>query len=138
MSGCLRVPRAARNCALAYALQRAYPPQFDALKDDPDLGPPLRHIRAVADWFQAQCPPGDSDGADGEGQLARLEAAASRLPGFVDALAAPGVGGCAYAESAGASAYFLPAVWRGAWKLIPEHVCWSQPAGARARAAAGA
>uniref|UniRef100_A0A7S4RKM5 Dymeclin n=1 Tax=Alexandrium monilatum TaxID=311494 RepID=A0A7S4RKM5_9DINO len=131
ISGCLRVPLAARNGALAYALQRAYPPQFDALEGDPDLGPPVRHVHAVVGWFQAQCPPGDEgEGADGEGQLARLEAAASRLPGAVDILAAPGSGGCVYAESAGASAYFLPVVWRGAQKLIPEHVCWSQPAGA--------
>lgn len=132
VSGCLRVPLAARNCTLVYSLQRAYPQQFIALEDDAEIGPPLRHVRAVIEWFQAQCPEGDADGEDSAVQVARLEAAASRLPGVVDALSSYSAGSFAYRETPGASAFFLPEVWSEARRLIPEHVCWSQPTGARA------
>lgn len=129
ISGCLRVPLASRNCALVYALRRAYPPQFAELEEDPELGAALQHIRAVTAWFQAQCPPGDA--AEADTHAAELEAAASRLPGAVDALAACRRGSFAFAESASTAAYFLPVVWRAALKLLPEHVCWSKPTGTR-------
>ena len=60
--------------------------------------------------LQAECPPDEDDNGE-EGQIARLEAAAPRLPGAVDALAAVAAskaGSFAFAETASASAYFLP------------------------------
>jgi len=133
ISSCLRVPLVSRNCALVYALQRVYPAQFSELETDAELGHALRHIRAVIEWFQAQCPPDDDDNR--EGQNSRLEAAAPRLPGAVDALAGAAAsragsargGTFAFAESTSASAYFLPVVWRAARQLLPDHVCWSRP-----------
>lgn len=132
ISSCLRVPLVARNCSLVYAFQRVYPPQFAELEADEELGPVLKHVRAVVDWFQVQCPP-DVDGSDWEGQVARLEAAAPRLPGAVDALSSwlSTAGRFAYAESASASSYFLPVVWRSARQILPDHVCWTRPAGGR-------
>jgi len=132
LSGCLRAPLVAKNCTLVYALQRAYPSQLASLEDDPEIGPPLRHVRAVVDWFQAQCPPDDSGrGEESSVQLARLEAASGRLPAEVQEMAAGG-GRFTYRERLGATAFFAPEVWREARRLIPEHVCWSQPTGARA------
>jgi len=128
ISGCLRVPLVARNCSLVYALQRVYPASFTELEADPDVGPSLRHVRAVIDWFQVQCPP--SDDKESDRQVTRIEAAAPRLPGAVDALSSSSGGGTsvfAYAESSGTSAYFLPVVWRAACLLLPDHVCWSKP-----------
>lgn len=129
LSACLRVPLAARNCTLVYALQRVVPPQFAELETDPDFGQPLQHIHAVTDWFQAQCPPNSDSNSDNQTLL--LEAAAPRLPGAVDALATSSTSfsGFQYAESVGAASYFLPVVWLEALQLVPEHVCWSRPSG---------
>ncbi|CAJ1427406.1 unnamed protein product [Effrenium voratum] len=123
VSGCLRVPRAAANTQLVYALQKDYPSQFTQLEADPELGPPLMHVRTATDWFEAQCPPSEEDGV--EAQLERLKEASARLPAELMTLASvAGASVSAYAETEEVSAYFLPAVWDAAQKLMPEHVCW--------------
>jgi len=134
ISRCLRLPSVIKNCSVVYALQRHYPDKFAQLEDDPDLGPQLRHIRGVTDWFESQCPALDC-ADDSLAQFARLEATASRLPVDVDALSnsVRDTRGFAYAETAGASAYFIPAVWRAAGQLLPPNICWTLP-----RAAGGA
>lgn len=129
LSSSFKVPHAVKNCTLACALQRTYPSQFATLETDPLLGPGLRHVRAVMTWLEVQCPPPEGmeeDGSDFQSQVARLEAAATRLPSAVDALAVNCGLGFAYQETSGASAFFLPAVWRAAHKLLPEHICWSR------------
>jgi len=128
LSSCLRVPRLTTNCALVYALQRDYPAQFTPLEADPDLGPPLIHVRTTIDWFEAQCPPSDEGDTRVDAQSAKLQEASKRLPPELMALASvAGASISAYAETATATAYFLPVIWRAAHALIPEHVCWGRP-----------
>lgn len=126
LSSCLRVPLVARNCALVYALMRAYPQQFTALELDTQLGPAFAHMRAVVEWFQLQCALSHDEDLDLHVQ--HLESTAARLPSAVDALSktASTFGGFVYAET-GASNYFLPSVWSAAVALIPRHVSWSWP-----------
>eukprot|EP00931_Biecheleriopsis_adriatica_P107266 TRINITY_DN81613_c0_g1_i1.p1 TRINITY_DN81613_c0_g1~~TRINITY_DN81613_c0_g1_i1.p1 ORF type:complete len:971 (-),score=219.79 TRINITY_DN81613_c0_g1_i1:31-2904(-) len=138
LSSCLRAPRVTTNCALVYALQRDYPAQFTQLEADQELGPPLMHVRTTIDWFEAQCPPNEEVDVGVEAQSARLHQASTRLPQELMTLAS--VAGASisayaevYAETASASAFFLPVVWRAAHALIPEHVCWSQPSASAAK-----
>lgn len=140
LSSCLQSSCVPKNCALVYALLRTFPSAFSGLESDADVGPRLRHIRAVVDWFAEQCPPEDSTaGDDWEGQMARLKAAARKLPQSLDAVAGEALGGFAYAEvPQGAARYFLPVTWREAGKLMPEHICWSRERARGGKEAAGA
>lgn len=126
VSSCLRMPRVSTNTHLVYALQKNYPSQFTQLEADPDLGPPLMHVRTATDWFEAQCPATDDTDLDVDAQINRLEEASARLPAELMTLASvAGASVSAYAETEAASAYFLPAVWEAAQSKLPDHVCWS-------------
>lgn len=126
VSSCLRMPRVSTNTQLVYALQKNYPPQFTQLEADPELGPPLMHVRTATDWFEAQCPATDDTDLDVEAQIARLQEASARLPAELMTLASvAGASVSAYAETEDASAYFLPSVWEAAQSKLPDHVCWS-------------
>jgi len=133
ISRCLILPSVIKNCSVVYALQRHYPDKFAQLEDDQDLGPHLRHIRAVTDWFELQCPALDC-ADDSLAQFAKLEATANRLPADIDALSSSAreTRGFAFAETTGASAYFIPAVWRAAGQLLPPNICWTLPRSAGA------
>eukprot|EP00913_Durusdinium_trenchii_P024490 g22991.t1 len=126
VSSCFRLPRVSANCHLVYALQKNYPAQFTQLEADPDLGPPLMHVRTATDWFEAQCPATDETDLDVDAQVALLEEASTRLPAELMTLASVASASMSgYAETEDSSAYFLPAVWEAAQKLLPDHVCWS-------------
>ncbi|CAK0884261.1 unnamed protein product, partial [Prorocentrum cordatum] len=121
LSGCLRVPLAARNCSLVCALQSSCPPQLAALEGDPEFGAALSHVRSAVAWFNEQCPPQAGARRGGSGVATSSERGLGAR-GPPELLAAPGPGSHARHRMRGPP----PEVWRAAGAVLPDHVCWSR------------
>lgn len=125
LSGVLQTTRAKQNCNLIYAIQRQYPPVFSEIEasGDEELCPALKHVRAIVEWFNTECPP--VEGEDHR-HVSRLEAAAARLPSELDSTSGQYSDvGFAFCETPESWAFFQPSIWRAALLFLPPHICWT-------------